>query len=117
MLKPGGRTAYYNIFVAEGLPVHERRRAGRDAAGAYTRAAQQALLRSAGFVNVRETDVTDEYLRVQRALIHAYESHEASLRLALGDTEFEGRLRYRRGNLASTEAGVRRRSLFAAERP
>ncbi|MDP3766839.1 MAG: hypothetical protein Q8S13_02385, partial [Dehalococcoidia bacterium] len=83
-LKPGGRIGYYTIFISAELPPDERLRIGKLApCGVYTRAEQQALLRSAGFVDIRQTDVTDDYLRIQRALYEANARHARSLRRTL----------------------------------
>ena len=117
MLKPGGRIAYYNIFVSEELSPEQRRNIGKlTPAGLYTRAQQQGLLRTAGFVPIEQTDVTDEFLRVQRALLEANERHAKSLGRALGKAQFEERQEGRRRTLRGVEAGVIRRALFVAER-
>lgn len=118
VLKPGGRVAYFNIFIPHDIPEDERRRV-RDAGGGevYTRAQQQNLLRSAGFVEIEETDVTAEYGRIQRALYEAGRRHEKALRTVRGDAVFEDRQERRRLSLGRIEAGVLRRSLFLARRP
>ena len=117
-LKPGGRIAYFNIFIPHEIEEDERRRL-RDAVGAerYTRAEQQGLLRSAGFTNVRETDVTAEYERVQRALYEANARHARTLRRSQGAAAFDDRQANRRRTLENINGGVLRRSLFVAERP
>ena len=117
MLKPGGRIAYYNIFVSEELSSDQRRNIGKlTPAGVYTRAQQQGLLRSGGFVGIRQTDVTDEYLRVQRALYEANERHARSLRRSEGKAQFEERQEGRRRTLRGIEGGAIKRALFVAER-
>lgn len=118
VLKPGGRIAYYTIFISHEIPEDARRRIGKVARpGLYTRAEQQGLLRSAGFVNIEETDVTDEYLHVERALHEANERHARSLRKSLGEAKFEEAQSNRKAALLGIEGGVLRRSLFVAERP
>ena len=117
-LKPGGRIAFHNIFVTHELPDSERRRVAKlGNPYVYTRADQQALLRSAGFTNIRETDVTGEYLRVQRAMYEANERHARALRRAQGNERFEERQRNRLRTLDGIGAGILRRSLFVAQRP
>ncbi len=117
-LKPGGRIAYYNIFVNDELPADERRKIGKDTPeGVYTRAQQRGLLSSAGFTRIQETDVTAQFLRVQRARLEANERHARSLRRALGAKAFDERQVSRERTLRAIEAGERRRSLFIAERP
>lgn len=116
-LKPGGRIAYFNIFVAEHLPDETRRRIAKMGnASVYSRSAQLGLLRSAGFVNIEETDVTGEYLRVQRAVYEANQRHARALRRVQGNDVFEERQRTRLRTLENIEAGTLRRSLFVAER-
>lgn len=118
VLKPGGRIAYYTIFISEELPAETRRQIGKlTPAGVYTRARQHGLLRSAGFVAIEEADVSDAYLQVQHALYEASERHARGLRRALGATAFEERQRDRQRGIRAIEAGVLRRSLFVAERP
>lgn len=118
MLKPGGRIAYYNIFVAENLPPESRRKvAGSGWQEAYTPARQRGLLRSAGFTNIRENDVTAEYLRIARALYDANMRRARSLRKSLGAKQFDERRQRSERTIASIEAGDIRRSFFVAERP
>ncbi len=81
----------------------------------YSRAEQQALLRSAGFVCVEETDVTDEYLRIARAWLAANETHAALVRQSAGEAEFAERQAERRLQIKAIEDGLLRRSLFVAE--
>ena len=118
-LKPGGRIAYYNIFIADDLPVDVRRRVGRQASNrdVYTRARQRGLLQTAGFARIEEHDVTGEYRRVQRELFEANVRYERALRKVLGDAVFEERQSNRRRTLLAIEAGYLRRSLLVAERP
>ena len=118
VLKPGGRIAYFNIFISHDVPEEERRRL-RDAGHGerYTRAEQQALLRSAGFARIRETDVTDGYLRVQRALYEANVRHARGAQRVQGRQQFADRQETRRRTIREIEAGVLKRSLFVAERP
>lgn len=117
-MRPGGRVAYYNVLISEELSPEKRREARKAGfTGAYTPARQQGLLRSAGFENIRETDVTDEYLRVLRALREANERHERGLRKAMGAEVYEGKQTRRRESIAGIERGVIRRSLLVAARP
>jgi hypothetical protein len=118
VLKPGGRIAYFNIFVAEHLPDEARRRVAKMGnPSVYTRAEQLGLLRSAGFARIGETDVTGEYLRVQRAMYEANGRHARALRRVQGSQQFEERQRGRLRTIENIEAGTLRRSLFVAARP
>ena len=110
--------AFYTIFVAPDLPAEARRRARQAGpSSVYSRAEQQALLRSAGFVGITERDVTDEYLRFQRKLIEANDRHAEAIRRSIGPAAFDQRLAERQVSLSAIEAGLLRRSLFVAERP
>jgi len=109
--------AYFNIFISHEAPEEEQRSFARFNPGQYSRAEQAGLLRSAGFVNIKETDVTAEYLRVQRALYEASNHHAADLRRALGAPRFDEGQANRQRTLRGIEAGVLRRALFVAERP
>ena len=117
VLKPGGRIAYFNIFISEELSPEQRRNIGKlTPPGLYTRAQQQGLLRTAGFVPIEQRDVTDEFLRVQRALVEANERHAKSLGRALGKSQFDERQEGRRRTLRGIEGGAIKRALFVAER-
>ena len=109
--------AYFNIFISHDAPREEQRYFARFNPGQYSRAEQAGLLRSAGFVRIEETDVTPEYLRVQRALYQANERHALSLRRSLGAARFEENQANRRRALRAIKTGVLRRALFVAERP
>jgi predicted SAM-dependent methyltransferase len=115
VLKPGGKIAYYNIFISHEAPAAEQRRFAQANPSQYSRAEQTALIRSAGLVLVQEVDVTDEYRRVQRALYEANGRHAKALRRQLGE-QFDERQRNRLRTLEGIESGVLRRSLFIAER-
>jgi hypothetical protein len=117
VLKRGGRIAYFTIFIANDVAEATRREIRRvGAPGVYSRAEQTALLRSAGFTRITETDVSKEYRRVQQALYDANARHERAMRKVLGDSEFEGRQQTRRQNVAWIASGAVRRSLLVAER-
>ena len=117
MLKPGGRVAYFNIFIAPGASPEARRPLVREQPELYSRAEQTALLRSAGFARMVETDVTAEYRRTQSALYEANGRHARALRRTRGDKDFEESQRFRLHRLEAIDAGIVRRSLFVAERP
>jgi hypothetical protein len=78
---------------------------------------QRDLLRSAGFAEIAETDVTDEFLRIARALLEARGRHAIELRESEGVSEFAKEQAARRARAAAIEEGLLRRSLFVAERP
>ncbi len=118
LLRAGGGIAFYTIFIPQGLSEADYRRAARASRTSVTssRREQQDLLRSAGFAEIAETDVTDEFLRITRALLEARERHSAELRASEGESEFARGQAWRRTRVAVIEGGLLRRSLFVAER-
>ncbi len=119
LLRPGVRLAFYTFFIPQGLSEADYRRAARAAGPSVTsrRREQRDLLRSAGFAEIAETDVTDEFLRTARAWLEARERHAAELRQSEGESQFEQKQAEDRGQIEAIEAGLLRRSLFVAERP
>ena len=118
LLRPAGRIAFYTIFIPPGLSQAEYRRAARAGPSAVTsHGRQQAeLLRSAGFTGVRETDVTEAFLRTTRAWYEARARYAGQLSEAEGEASFRERQRDYRLQARAIEAGLLRRSLFVAER-
>lgn len=111
--------AFYTIFIPPGLSEAAYRRAVRIGARSVAswRREQQELLISAGFVQIEETDVSDEYLRIKRALLDARERYAPDLRRSQGEAEFAQMQKEQRAEAAAIEAGLLRRSLFVALRP
>jgi hypothetical protein len=79
-----------------------------------TRHEHPSLLRTAGFTDIEETDVTDDYLRSVRAWFVQSSLRETQLRAVLGDALFEERQTDRRHQASAIEGGQLRRSLFVA---
>lgn len=74
VLRPGGRTAFFVIHLADGLAAAARRRAARAGPRAVTSGSRDypSMLRAAGFVDVRRSDVTAEFEETNRVrLLHA----------------------------------------------
>ena len=119
MLRPGGRLAFYTIFIREGLSESDYRRAARARGPGITswRRRQSDLLRAAGFEGIEEFDLTEEFSRVAHAWLEARLRHAAELREAEGAEEFETRLKDSRDGVRAIEAGLLRRALFVARRP
>jgi hypothetical protein len=117
VLRPGGRIAYYNIFVPPGLPERLHRRALRAGPPAVaSRGISQAdLLLRAGFKSVSETDLTADFLKTARAWFEGRQSQEKQLRASCGDAWFEDRQADSRSMIPAIEDGLLRRSLFVAE--
>ncbi len=116
-LRPGGRIAYYNIFVTPGLPERLHRRALRAGppAVASRGISQVDLLLRAGFKSVKETDLTAEFLKTARAWYEGRQSQELELRASYGDAWFEERQADSGAMIPAIQDGLLRRSLFVAE--
>jgi len=116
VLRPGGRIAYYNIFVTPGLPERLHRRALRAGppAVASLGISQVDLLRRAGFKSVEETDLTAAFLKTARAWYEGRRDHESELRASFGDSWFEERQADSGAMIPAIEEGLLRRSLFVA---
>ncbi len=81
-----------------------------------TRRLHQEMLQSAGFVDIKERDVTPEFLRTARGWLRARERYAADLRQSLGESEFARKQSESRGQISAIEAGLLRRSLYTARR-
>jgi hypothetical protein len=118
VLKPGGRLAFYTIYIPAGLPPDVYRRAKHAEPGAAgSREDHQSMLESAGFQEIREIDVTPQYLATIRAVLASRQRHERALRREAGDAEFERRVTENCNAAAAVEEGLLHRSLFLARRP
>jgi len=119
VLVPSGLIAFYTIFIAPGLSDADYRRAARSGAPGITswRRSQDDLLLAAGFLDISETDVTAEYLRVARLWYEGRQRHAAELEQVEGETQFAERQRDNKAASAAIEAGLLRRALFVAKRP
>ena len=118
LLRAGGRIAYTTIYISPGVDARAKRRARRNGPRAVaSRTDQQHLLRSAGFAEIEELDVTACFLETTRAWIDEREEHADELIALEGRAFFEERQRNHRRQLAVTEDGLLRRALFVAVRP
>jgi cyclopropane fatty-acyl-phospholipid synthase-like methyltransferase len=117
LLRPGGRMAFTTIHVADDLEAGRHRRAVR--AGPWqvaTRRPYPELVAQAGFHDVAVIDVTEDYVRTQRAWFEANESRAAEVRRITSDREFAMAQADRRYAQAAIEEGLLRRSLITAVR-
>jgi len=118
VLKPGGRTAFLTIHVAPGLSAERRRRANSSGPpDVRLRRDYPDLMRSAGFVDVTEEDVTGAYLETARAWRKHSVDMEAELTGLDLPASFEERQANRRTTIAAIEDGLLRRSLYVGRRP
>lgn len=117
LLRPGGRLAFYTIFIASGLSKAENRRVQSlgDPPEIVAGAVPSELLRSAGFGDFEEVDVTEEYVRTASGWYEARERYASELRLE-GEAEFADSQASRKQRLELIGGGLLRRSLFVAQR-
>lgn len=109
--------AFYTIFASPGLPDSDHRRALRLGPPAVaTPSNYRSLLRTAGFVEFYELDVTDAYLFTARNWLRHQRRLAAKLRILEPSGAFDDRLAQRASTVAAIEDGLLRRSLFVATR-
>ena len=117
LLKPGGCTAFFTIFVTPGLDPRDHRRAVRwGPRAAASRKSPRELLREAGLEGIEEVDVTEAFLETATAWLRHGRRLEPDLRETLGSEKFEELQADREVSVAAIEAGLLRRSLFVATR-
>jgi cyclopropane fatty-acyl-phospholipid synthase-like methyltransferase len=117
-LRHGGRTAFTAIFPAAGLNAADARRAieaGPPSCGVRT--SYPSLLRSAGFVEIDERDLTANYLATASRKREVAEQFAGDMIEMLGRQEYDEMQAERRLAIAAIKGGLLRRSLFAARRP
>ena len=118
LLRTGGRTAFFNIYMPRDVPL-ARRRMARAAAPKYgsLRVDHTTLMRSAGFVDVKELDRTPEYAETLRSWYDRYEEHRVEVIALISRETFEERQRDRLAAIAALEAGYQRRVLVLGVNP
>ena len=110
--------AFLTIHPAEGLTPYQRRRASRDGpvAVAVSRP-HRDLLQAAGFIEISESDLSDEFATVTQGWIEQWDAHRSEMELIWGQDVFRQRQQERRKSVQTTRQGILRRSLFTAVRP
>ena len=117
LLRPGGRIAFTTIYLPSGLDPAARKRARQAGPRAVaSRASQQQLLRSAGYIDIDELDVTAQFVETTRAWIDQRERHAEELAIVEPAGAFEERQRDHRAQLKATEQHLLRRGLFSASK-
>jgi hypothetical protein len=117
-LRPGGRIAFTTIYIAPGVSERDYRRASRIRGyGAAERRAMTELLETAGFVDVRERDVTRAFARTTRAYGVTADRHRDALVEAWGEEQYRDVQHDRAATLALIDDGVLRRGMFVGRRP
>ena len=117
-LRRGGRTAFTSIFPAAGLSATEARRAievGPPNCELHT--SYPSLLRSAGFVEIDEHDLTADYFATASRKLQVAEQFAEDMIEMLGRQEYDEMQAERRLAIAAIDGGLLRRSLFIARRP
>jgi cyclopropane fatty-acyl-phospholipid synthase-like methyltransferase len=117
-LRHGGRTAFTTIFPVPGLTAAAGRRAieaGPPNCGLRT--SYPSLLRSAGFVEIDERDLTADYLATAARKLEVAEHFARDMIEMLGRRQYDEMQAERRLAIAAIEGGLLRRSLFVARRP
>ena len=118
VLKPGGRIAYCTIYVAPDLSAADYRRIMKfwPSASAGRRSLSE-MLEAAGFIGVRDTDVTKQYQKTSRAWVEGRRRRYDKLAQAMGEETRKGKIEEGKAILASIKDGLLRRSLLTARRP
>ncbi|HET6953652.1 MAG TPA: methyltransferase domain-containing protein, partial [Acidimicrobiales bacterium] len=117
-LRPGEPTAFSVIYPTPGLPPAQARRAV--AAGpphCGLRSSYPRLLRSAGFVEIDEHDLTPAYLATARTKLRVADELADDMADMLGRQEFDEMQARRRLAVGAIADGLLRRSRFTARRP
>ena len=105
--------AYYVIHVTPDLSPRDYRRAAKfGPTEVGSRRDSVTLLKTAGFVDVVQIDVTEEFLRTCRALQDVRRRYSAQLRLEEGEAVSEEEQAKRSRYMEGIEAGLLRRSLL-----
>ena len=117
MLRPGGRIAYYTIYVSPGLSAADYRRITKFWPLAATgRRSLSEMLESAGFIDVDESDVTKQYELTARGWLEGRHRYYDELKEALGKEALEGKIEEGETTLEALADGLLKRSLLVARR-
>jgi ubiquinone/menaquinone biosynthesis C-methylase UbiE len=118
VLRPGGRTAFSVIFPAPGLrPAQARRAAEAGPPHCGLPTTYPALLRSAGFVDVDEHDLTPAYLATALTKLAVADELADAMADMLGREAFDDMQAKRRLAVGAIADGLLRRARFVARRP
>ena len=108
--------AFFTITVAPGLSREEHARAVRVGPSRVAAAHDMpTLLIRAGFTDVRETEVTDQYLTTARTWLRTRDEHRAELE-RIDPERLAQQQRDMAEAVAAIQAGLLRRSLLEASR-
>lgn len=117
VLKPGGRIAYYTIYVAPDLSAADYRRIMKFWPAAATgKRSLSEMLESAGFTDVHETDVTRQYRVTSRRWVEGRRRRFDGLKQAMGEATLKDKIEEGEAILGSIKDGLLRRALLTAKR-
>lgn len=117
LLRPGGRMAFFTIYVAAGLSPEQMQRAEKVGPSAVGAPGDHVdLLRAAGFTGIAERDLTADFIETTKSWLRELDAHAEELAPLQPAGAFEERQRERRAMLAATEDGLLRRALYLARR-
>ena len=118
LLRPGGRTAFFTVHVTAGLSKRDHRRAiGAGPRAVVSRRDHRSLLQAAGFIEIEERAVTDEFLATAERWVRFSRQLEPELRALQGAEAFDEVQLDRETILGAIREGLLSRSLFVAMRP
>jgi hypothetical protein len=118
LLRPRGRTAFFTVHVTAGLSKRDHRRAvGAGPRAVASRRDHRSLLQAAGFIEIEEGDVTDEFLATAERWVRFSRQLEPELRALQGAEAFDEVQLDRETILGAIREGLLSRSLFVAMRP
>ena len=116
LLRSGGRLAFFTISIAGGLSEAEHRRAAAAGPPAPDGPRLSETLDRAGFADIREVDVTPDFLITARAWLAARLRHGDAVR-PLDPEMYDGWLDQGKASIAAIEDGLLRRTLHIARVP
>lgn len=116
LLRPGGRLAFFTISIAGGLSASDHRRAAAAGPPSPDGPRVSELLERAGFADIREVDVTGEFLITARAWLAARLRHRETVR-PLDPKIYDDRLGHGEASIAAIGDGLLRRTLHMARKP
>ncbi len=118
VLTPEGRVAYYTIYVPPDVSAADYRRSLKFWPAVGTRGRWPAeMLRSAGFSDVEETDVTKQFRTTSRGWLAGYRRHYEGLKRAFGEEKLGENIAQSETMRDALKDGRLKRSLLTGQRP
>ncbi len=118
LLRQRGTIAYTTIVTSSGLDRKQYREALRVGPPAIeARASDDVLMQRAGFIDVRVTDVTSEFLDTARGWKGEFLRHGSAIKAILGEAGWEERQASQGEIITGIEDGLLRRILVSGRLP